>query len=264
MYNNFKDESLLVEQINSVFNSLAEELMQERMSSVLFYIKCISEDTYKRALYSEPPLNYDDIKTVVADGNYANLHERLKYLKEKYLDVQTEETVEPTTEENDNETDESKKHYLLIRKELDTLVEILKNERKNRGDVYRFTSLDALLYLKHNLETLLHVCQGVKSNNVKEGFTASDYHVCLNFLKTVKTTQTSTQNITALSYLINGKEITPTKEDYKIVKDYLKANKLPVNDYTMSVAMARHIKGGSVEGKDYSSYFNPNTNNTDV
>ena len=42
--------------------------------------------------------------------------------------------------------------------------------------------------------------------NIKAGFTVSDYHVCLNFLKTVKATQTSTQNIIRMMFrkLVSG------------------------------------------------------------
>ena len=130
-----------------------------------------------------------------------------------------------------------------------TVIDILKKQSFDKLSMYRFTTTDCLILLKDKIDEIIEKSTTIRDYVLKLGFSSSEIFRTLSFIREAKLLHKEAKGHSQISYLIKGKTVIPTKQDYNLVYQYLHKYNLPINESTIGVIMARLIKGHNIESK---------------
>ena len=165
--------------------------------------------------------------------------------------------------------------YSIEKEIMEVLIETIKQSKINKKQnfkerIYQFNELDLLLcitdgskkfdedklnrftaFVEKKNNGLLTVSKYSKFDPVK----ANDILNLHNYLQKLSLHLYDVEIRTKYEFLINDEMVVPTEEQQEFVKNYLKSNKIPVNELTYSLALRRLIVGGDIESKYDKDYL---------
>lgn len=241
LYNSYNNDDLMfIDYFMLHYLYLANEMCALRKESIDFYLDYKEQDSrFERFKFNVSPLTYDDIKLVLGDKNYTNLETRVNELVLKYT-VKT-----PPKPKIEKPVDISKDSVDLFI----TVIDILKKQSFDKLSMYRFTTTDCLILLKDKIDEIIEKSTTIRDYVLKLGFSSSEIFRTLSFIREAKLLHKEAKGHSQISYLIKGKTVIPTEQDYNLVYQYLHKYNLPINESTIGVIMARLIKGHNIESK---------------
>ena len=264
-YNLAKDMIYLLKCVNSSFASINpddykqqfEDATNEIISNTEF-VGLGSEEEYKRAVMSGfSKYAYRPRPKVVVEEPLIEKDIIMHQVKnEEKANNKTDKELQ-TTEEQGNKT--SGQHYVMMINEIDALTEILinrlcKKQNSSKNDAcYLFNELDFLLCKRHSTDNLIKVLEarisGYFKNIGSKRYTRNQLERTLKFLISANKASRPNAINTQIEFIIGDQIVSPTQEQIDYVKDYLRQNKVAVNEITYTYALRRLMLGGDINSK---------------
>lgn len=152
--------------------------------------------------------------------------------------------------------------------QLEVLIDILNENREyeklsNKDRVYLFNELDLMLSKGVNISWLIECVKYRKEameffsehNKNFDANMATRIEKVNEFLQDLEMNLQEGKIMTKYAFYIDGKEIKTTQEHDKVVKNYLRANGVVLNEMTYYLALRRLMVGGDIESKFDKNYF---------
>ena len=144
---------------------------------------------------------------------------------------------------------------------LEVLCEIINQNKANENQnfkekIYQFNELDLFLSKGIEVKKLIDYAKYKKDSLLRTSrYTNFDFEKALvieivnDYLQELSYYLVDVEIQTKYEYSIDGEVIIPTQEQQEVVKNYLKSNNIPINEFTYCLALRRLIVGGDIESK---------------